>query len=99
MKWNLQKHLKCRRLVNLLWAEHTTMRYNRSKEDREDVNDDACSGRPSMSVTDENIEAMKKMILENRRITIREVADNVAISFVSCQAIFTDALGTKHTAA
>ena len=38
---------------------------------------------------------MKKMILDNRRITIREVADDVGISFGSCQAIFTDVLGMK----
>ena len=39
--------------------------YNRFKEDREDVN--------GSSTTDENIEAVKKMILDNRQITIREV--------------------------
>ena len=44
--------------------------YNRFKEDREDVNDDARPGRPSMSTADENIEAVKKMILHNHRITI-----------------------------
>ena len=55
--------------------------YNRFKEGREDVNDDARPGRPSTSTTDENIEAVKKMILDNRRITIREVADDVGISF------------------
>ena len=37
--------------------------YNRCKEDREHVNDDARSGRPSTSTVDENIEAAKKMIL------------------------------------
>ena len=41
--------------------------YNRFKEGREDVNDDARPGRPSTSTTDENIEALKKMILDNRR--------------------------------
>ena len=39
--------------------------------------DDARSGRPSTSTTDENIEAVKNMILDNRRITNREVADDV----------------------
>lgn len=73
--------------------------YNRFKEGREDVNDDARPGRPSTSTTDENIEAVKKMILDNRRITIREVADDVGISFGSCQAIFTDVLGMKRAAA
>ena len=58
--------------------------YNRFKENREDINDDARPGR--MSTTAENIEAMKKMILDNRRVTIRKVADDVGISFGSCQA-------------
>ena len=53
--------------------------YNRFKEGQ-DFNDDARVGRPSTS-TDENIEAVKQMILDNRRITISEVADDVGISF------------------
>ena len=67
--------------------------------DREDVNDDARPGRRSTSPTNENIEAVKKLILDNRRIIIREVADDVGISFGSCQVIFTDVLGMKHAAA
>ena len=47
--------------------------YNRFKEGRKDVNDDIRPGRPSTSTADENIEAVKKMILDNCRITIREV--------------------------
>ena len=46
--------------------------YNRFKEGRKDVNGDACPSCPITSRTDENIEAMKKMNLDNRRITIRE---------------------------
>ena len=42
---------------------------------------------------------MKEIIFGNRRITIREVADNVGILFGSCQAIFTDILGMKPAAA
>ena len=44
---------------------------NRFKEDRVDVKDDNRTGRPSTSITHENIEAVKKMILDIRRITIR----------------------------
>ena len=73
--------------------------YNRFKKSREDVNDNTRPGRQSTSTTDENIEAVKKMILNNLRITIRDVADDVGISFGSCQAIFTDVLGMKHAAA
>ena len=66
--------------------------YNRFKEGRENINDDARPGHPSTSTTDENIEAVKKITLDNRRITIREVADEVCSSFGSCQAIFMDVL-------
>ena len=38
------------------------------------------------------------MILDNRRITIRVVADDVGISFGSCQATFADVLGLKCAA-
>ena len=53
-----------------------------------------------MSTTDENIEAVKILILDNRRITIeREVADDVGISFGICQVIFTYTSGMKCAAA
>ena len=55
-------------------------------------------GCSSTSTTAENIDAVKKMIFDNRRITVREVADDVSISFVSCQAIFMDILGIKLAA-
>ena len=41
---------------------------------------------------------MKKLILDKRRITIREVADDVGLSFGSCQAIFREVLGIKRAA-
>ena len=56
------------------------LRYNRFKEGREDVNEDARC--PSTSTNDENTEAVKKMILDNRLLlTIRELAYDVGISF------------------
>ena len=73
--------------------------YNRFKEIREDVNDDARHGQPSTSTTNENIEAVKKMILDNRRITIREFAEYIGICFGSCQVIFRDILGMERAAA
>ena len=39
------------------------------------------------------------MILNNRRITIREVADDVGISYGSSQAMLTDVLGLQRVAA
>ena len=59
--------------------------YNRFKDGR-DVNGEKMSkgrsSRPITSTTDENIEAVKKMILDNRLLlTIRELAYDVGISF------------------
>ena len=64
-------------------------------------NDDARPYRPRTSTTAENIKAVKNLILDNRRNTIREAygsAHVVGISFGSCQAIFTDVLGMIRAA-
>ena len=84
----MQRHLKC----CLAFGESTMSRtqiqlwYQRFKEGRGDANGNARSGRPSTSITNENMEAMKKMILHNRQITIREVTDDVGLSnnFYGC---------------
>ena len=44
------------------------------------MNDDARPGRPSTSATNVNAEAVNKIVMENRRITLREVAQDVGIS-------------------
>ena len=89
IKLNVQGHLKCWlwHLVSLLWAEHK-------------FNCGITAEKMSMtSTTYETIETMKKMILDNRGIIIREIADDVGISFGSCQAIFTDIWHMKRAAA
>ncbi|UYV76931.1 hypothetical protein LAZ67_14002468 [Cordylochernes scorpioides] len=48
-------------------------------EGREDVNEER-AGRPSTSTTEEKINEVEKMILANRRITVREVAEDLNIS-------------------
>ena len=49
----------------------SSMWYNLFKEGRKYFNEDIRPGRPSMSTTNENIEAVRKMSLDNRRITIK----------------------------
>ena len=102
IKFCLKNGIKCSTAFEMLtvaFGESTMSKtrvfewYKRFKEGREDDNS---TGRPSTSTTDDNVEQVKKMILENRRITIREVADDVGISFGSCQAIFSDVLGMKR---
>ncbi|XP_011051621.1 PREDICTED: putative uncharacterized protein FLJ37770 [Acromyrmex echinatior] len=73
--------------------------YKMFSEGREDVNDEERTGRPSTSTTDENIDEVKKIVLANRRITVREIAEDLNISIGSCHSIFTNDLGMKRVAA
>ena len=107
IKFCVKNEINCARtfeMLTVVFGESTVSRsqvqlwYYRFKEGREDVND-ACPSRPNTSITDENIEAGTKIILSNRRIIIRVVADDVGILFGSCQAIFTDILSNKNNVA
>ncbi|UYV80958.1 K02A2.6-like [Cordylochernes scorpioides] len=68
-------------------------------EGRKDVNDEERAGRPSTSTTDEKINEVEKLILANRRITVREVAEDLNISIGSCHSIFINDLGMRRVAA
>ena len=70
--------------------------YKRFQDGREDVEDDE---RPSTSTTDEDVEKGKEMVMNDRRITIREVADDVSISIVSCHEMFSNVLRMRCVAA
>ncbi|XP_025152971.1 putative uncharacterized protein FLJ37770 [Harpegnathos saltator] len=70
--------------------------YKRFRKGREDIEDGARSGRPSTSTSDENVGKIEEIVLANRRITIREVAEEIGISYGSCEAIFTNALNMKR---
>ena len=72
---------------------------NRFQDGREDVEDDARPRHPSTSTTDEYVEKVKEMVMNDRRITIRQVADDVGISIGSCYEIFSSVLGMKRVAA
>ncbi|XP_018365426.1 PREDICTED: putative uncharacterized protein FLJ37770 [Trachymyrmex cornetzi] len=73
--------------------------YKMFSEGLEDVNDEERAGHPSTSTTDENIDEVKKIVLANRRITVREVAEDLNISIGSCHSIFTNDLGMRRVAA
>ena len=57
--------------------------YNRFKKGPEDVNAVAHLGRSSTSTAVENVEAGKSIILNNRRITFKEIVDDIDTSFGS----------------
>ena len=69
------------------------------REGRKVVENLPHASRPSTSVNDDSIEKVKKIILENRRVGIREVAEALNISYVSTQHIVIHFLGMKRVAA
>jgi len=62
------------------------------------IDEDPQSGRPSTSTDDVHIDGVRDLILQNRRLTIREIAEYVGISFGSCQAILTEKLNLHRVA-
>ena len=72
--------------------------YKRFQHGREEIEENDRPGRPSTSRTDENVEKVKEMVMNDRRITIREVADDVGIWINPCHEIFSNVLGMKRVA-
>lgn len=62
----------------------------------ENIEDDKCPARLSTSTVDDYVEKVKNMIMDNRRITIREILDDVGILIGLCHAICTDVLSIKR---
>ncbi|UYV62475.1 hypothetical protein LAZ67_2000729 [Cordylochernes scorpioides] len=108
IKFCVKNEIKCAdafRMLTVAYGEATLDRsnvyrwYKMFSEGREDVNDEERAGRPSTSTTDEKINEVEKMILANRRITDREVAEDLNISIGSCHSIFINDLGMRRVAA
>lgn len=59
---------------------------------RESIKDDPRSGRPKTSTTEENVGKVCDMILKDRRLTIREIADSLGISYERTQNIIVNEL-------
>lgn len=108
IKFCVKNEIKCNKVCEMLtkaYGESAMKKtsvyewYKRFQDGRENVEDDERSGRPSTSTTDENVEKVRAMVMNDRRITIREVADDVGISIGSCHDIFANILGMKRVAA
>lgn len=73
--------------------------YKSFKEGREEVNDLPRSGRPSTSSTEENVDKIKEMVLENRHYSLREIAQEMNMSHETARHILVDVLGMRKVAA
>jgi len=61
----------------------------RFSEGRESVTDEERSGRPATSRTEENIAKVRQIVRENRRLTVRSIAEQVNIDTETVRKILT----------
>ncbi|GBN89985.1 hypothetical protein AVEN_254349-1 [Araneus ventricosus] len=54
---------------------------------KEDVKDEPCSGRPPTSTTPDNIERVRRMLADDRRLSLRMIAEELKISLDSVSNI------------
>ncbi|XP_066944563.1 protein GVQW3-like [Macrobrachium rosenbergii] len=71
----------------------------RFRSGRDDVEDDPRSGRPSTSVCEEHMDAVRNLIEEDRQITTELVADTLNISVGSAYTILVENLGLSKLSA
>ncbi|XP_050934319.1 zinc finger protein 280D [Lates calcarifer] len=73
--------------------------HSRFKRGRTSLEDNERSGRPSTSTTPENVQEIERLVRQNRRITIKEIADTVNVSFGTVHTILTSNLNMHRIAA
>ena len=73
--------------------------HRRFKEEREEVEDDHRSGRPSTSRTDENGERVRQKVRNDRRLSVRIIADELGMNSEWVWRIITKDLGMRKICA
>nr|XP_050034434.2 protein GVQW3-like [Dermacentor andersoni] len=73
--------------------------YNRFKDGRTSVESEPRSGRPSTCRNDQVIAEMNAVVMRDRHVTIREIAEKVGMSTFSAHSIMTEDLAMKRVAA
>ena len=71
----------------------------RFSEGRESVTDEERSGRPATSRTEENIKKIRQIVRENRRLTVRNIAEQVNIDRETVRKILTEDLDMRKVCA
>ena len=73
--------------------------YDRFKDGSTSVDSEPRQGRPSTSRNDNVINQVRTLVMQDRRITVRELADVVGVSIGSVHTILTADLGLRRVSA
>ena len=65
------------------------------KRGRNSVEDEHCSRRPKDAASTENVQTVNDMLKEDRRLTIRHIAENTDIHATTIYQIVSDDFGMK----
>ena len=71
----------------------------RFKTGRTSVDDDECTGRPTRCTTPETAARIQELVRQDRRLTIRDIAEEVEVGYGTCQRVLTEELGMHCVAA
>jgi len=71
----------------------------RFSEEGESATDEEKSGRPATSRTEENIAKVHQIVRENRRLTVRSIAEQVNIERETVRKILTEDLDMRKACA
>jgi len=74
------------------WVKHFS-------EGRGSVTDEERSGRPATSRTEENIAKVRQIVRQNRRLTVRSIAEQVNIDTETVRKILTEDLDMRKVCA
>jgi len=79
-------------MVQQVYGEEWVQRF---REGRDDPKDDARSGRPSTSSGNENIDCVHSLVLSDRRLTVRMIAEELGFGKSSVHTILMEHLEMK----
>ena len=108
LKFCIENRISCAESMKMLqkaYDESTSSKtrgyewYSAFKSGRDVVEDLPRFGQPSTSATEVNIAKVKKMVTENRHLSLREIDAELSVSHESIRTILNDYLGMKRVAA
>ena len=73
--------------------------YARFRGGREDLKDDARSGRPSTARSDENVDSVRRLLTEDRHTTLKMISDRLNTGKEAVRRIVTEGMGKRKICA